>query len=198
MNDATQPIAHFLGFTGLLRRAGFAVAPEQTMAWLAAIELLGPQEIGDIRRAARATLAPPPERFAEFDALFDAHFLGIVTPGLEGEPSDEEPMRAAEDSSIGPEPLFGDETRESGAKATAAERLSARRFAPGDEAETLRRFARRCRRACRCGAAIAGARRAADRAPTRGACSATPCVMPASSFGCAAASGGCGSAASSS
>jgi len=140
--DATRPIAHFLGFAALLRRAGFAVAPEQTMAWLAAIELLGPQEIGDIRRAARATLAPPPERFADFDALFDAHFLGSIVPGLEGEPSDEEPLRAAEDSSVGPEPLFGDETRESGAEATAAERLSARRFAPGQEADTLRRFSR--------------------------------------------------------
>ena len=112
MNDATRPIAHFLGFTGLLRRAGFAVAPEQTMAWLAAIELLGPREVGDIRRSARATLGPPPERFAEFDALFDAHFLGVVVPGLEGEPSDEEPIRAAEDSSVGPEPIFSDETRE--------------------------------------------------------------------------------------
>jgi len=142
VTDATRPIAHFLGFTALLRRAGFPIAPEQTMAWLEAIELLGPREIGDIRRAARATLAPPPERFAEFDALFDAHFLGIVVPGLEGEPSDEEPIRAAEDSSVGPEPIFGDETRESGAKATAAERLSARRFAPGDEGEILRRFAR--------------------------------------------------------
>ncbi len=143
MNDATRPIAHFLGFTGLLRRAGFAVAPEQTMAWLAAIELLGPREVGDIRRSARATLGPPPERFAEFDALFDAHFLGVVVPGLEGEPSDEEPIRAAEDSSVGPEPIFSDETREFGAKATTAERLSARRFAPGEEGETLRRFARR-------------------------------------------------------
>jgi uncharacterized protein len=142
MIDTTRPIAHFLGFTALLRRAGFAVAPEQTIAWLAAIELLGPNEIGDIRRAARATIGPPPERFAEFDTLFDAHFLGSIVPGLEGESSDEEPLRAAEDSSVGPEPLFGDETRESGAKATAAERLSARRFAPGDEGETLRRFAR--------------------------------------------------------
>ena len=87
-------------------------------------------------------MAPPPERFAEFDALFDAHFLGSIGPGLEGEPSDEEPIRAAEDFSVGPEPIFGDETRESGAKATTAERLSARRFAPGDEGETLRRFAR--------------------------------------------------------
>jgi len=142
VTNTEKAIGHFLGFTALLRRAGFAVAPEQTMAWLAAIELLGPNEIGDIRRAAHATLAPPPERFADFDALFDAHFLGIVAPGLEGEPSDEEPIRAAEDSSVGPEPEFGDETRESGAEATTAERLTARRLAPGDEAETLRRFAR--------------------------------------------------------
>jgi len=142
MSNATGPIAHFLAFTALLRRSGFAVAPEQTMAWLAAIELLGPTEIGDIRRAARATLAPPPERFAEFDALFDAHFLGSIVPTLEAEPGDEEPLRVAEDASVGPEPLFGDETRESGAEATTAERLSARRLAPGQEAETLRRFAR--------------------------------------------------------
>ena len=142
MIDTARPIAHFLGFTALLRRAGFAVAPEQTMAWLAAIDLLGPEEIGDIRRAARATLAPPPERFAEFDALFDAHFLGALGSQLESELSDEVPLRAAGDSSVGPEPIFGEETRESGAKATGAERLSARRFGPGDQNETLRRFAR--------------------------------------------------------
>ena len=142
MSDTTRPIAHFLGFTALLRRTGFAVAPEQSIAWLSAIALLGPQQMGDIRRAARATLAPPPERFAEFDALFDAHFLGSVVPGLEGEPSDEEPLKAAEDSSIGPEPLFGDETRESGAQATTAERLTERRFAASSEGETLRHFSR--------------------------------------------------------
>src|SRR6516162_2666835 len=105
MMDTTGPLAHFLSFTALLRRAAFAVAPEQSIAWLAAIELLGPQEMGDIRRAARATLAPPPERFAEFDALFDAHFLGSVVPGLEGEPS-EEALKAAEDASAGAEPIF--------------------------------------------------------------------------------------------
>ena len=78
MSDTARPIAHFLGFTALLRRTGFAVAPEQSIAWLGAIELLGPRDMDDIRRAARATLAPPPERFAEFDALFDAHFLGAM------------------------------------------------------------------------------------------------------------------------
>jgi uncharacterized protein len=142
VTDVTGPIARFVGFAGVLRRAGFAVAPEQTMSWLAAIALLGPTGIEDIRRAARATLAPPPERFADFDALFDAYFLGAIVAGLEAEPSDEEPLRAAEDAAIGPEPIFGDETRESGAKATAAERLTARRFTPGGDGETLRRFAR--------------------------------------------------------
>jgi uncharacterized protein len=140
--DLTGPLARFVAFTALLRRAGFAVAPEQTMAWLAAIELLGPREVGDIRRAARATLAPPPERLAEFDALFDAHFLGIANAAPATEPSDEAPLRAVDDAGAGPEPIFGDETLESGAKATAAERLSARSFAVASEDETLRRFAR--------------------------------------------------------
>jgi uncharacterized protein len=140
--DMARPIAHFLGFTAMLRRAGFAVASEQTMAWLAAIDLLGPEEIGDIHRAARATLAPPPERFSEFDALFDEHFYGALSEAQESQPSDEAPLRAAKDWAVGHEPIFGDETFESGAKATGAERLSVRQFAPGTEDDTLRRFAR--------------------------------------------------------
>ena len=141
MMDTTGPLAHFLSFTALLRRAAFAVAPEQSIAWLAAIELLGPQEMGDIRRAARATLAPPPERLAEFDTLFDRHFLGTLG-AMETGPSEDERLRAADDSSVGPEPIFGDDTHESGDKATAAERLAARRFAAGDDREALRHFAR--------------------------------------------------------
>ena len=128
MNDILQPVAHFVAFTALLRRADFAVAPEQTMAWLASIELLGPNSIEDIRRAGYATLAPQPERRADFDALFAAHFLGARSIVPEAAPGEDEPIRAAEDATVGPEPLFGDETRESGAQATTAERLSARRF----------------------------------------------------------------------
>jgi uncharacterized protein len=112
------------------------------MAWLAAIELLGPAELEDIRRAARATLAPPPERFSEFDALFDAHFLGALHPAEASPPSDEAPLQAAEEGVGGLEPLFGEETRESGARATPAERLSARQFEATTEDDTLRRFAR--------------------------------------------------------
>lgn len=142
MTDVTRVIAYFLDFIALLRREGFAVAPEQTMSWLAGIALLGPESIEDIRRAARAILAPQPERFAEFDALFDAHFLGAVMPGWQTEASEEEPLKAAEDASMGPEPLFGEDLSESGAQATSAERLLARRFGPTDPNDTLRAFAR--------------------------------------------------------
>src|SRR5690349_5234129 len=121
-------IARLVEFTAVLRRAGFAVAPEQTTAWLASIDLLGPEEIGDIRRAARATLAPPPERFTEFDALFDAHFLGRAVAALPTEPSEHAPLHAADDAGLGPERILADETEPSGARATQAERLFARRF----------------------------------------------------------------------
>ena len=146
ISDPAGHLLPFVRFVALLRSAGFAVAPEQTMAWLDAIELLGPTELADIRRAARATLAPSPERLAEFDALFDAHFLGAAGPALETQPGEEERPRGADDSAGGPEPLFGDETAESGARATGAERLSARTFVAGGEDETLRRFGRALRR----------------------------------------------------
>ena len=139
--DQARTIAPFLQFAALLRRAHFAVAPEQTISWLSAIELLGPRGVGDIRRAAHATLAPPPERIEEFDALFDAHFLGAVQQGVEAAPDEEEP-RAADNSTGGPEPIFGEDELESGAEATAAEKLAARRFAATDEDTVLRGFAR--------------------------------------------------------
>jgi hypothetical protein len=41
----------FVDFVGLLRANGFAVAPEQTTAFLAGIGLLGPRSLEDVRRA---------------------------------------------------------------------------------------------------------------------------------------------------
>ena len=75
-----------IGFAPLLRANGFAVAPEQTIAFLSAIAVLGPRDLEDVRRAGLATLAPPPERFAAYHALFDMHFLGAPGDDLdEGE-----------------------------------------------------------------------------------------------------------------
>jgi uncharacterized protein with von Willebrand factor type A (vWA) domain len=137
--EAAQP---FVAFATLLRANGFAVAPEQTTTFLSAIALLGPRSLGDIRRAAHATLAPPPDRREEFDALFDAHFLGAAELARELAEPDADELRVQEDRHGGFEPPASDEVNEAGQAATAAEALSVRRFAPADETDILRRFQR--------------------------------------------------------
>ena len=67
-------------FAPLLRANGFAISPDQTMGFVEGVGLLGPSSILDIRRAAVALLAIPQNRRADFDALFDAHFLGASLP----------------------------------------------------------------------------------------------------------------------
>jgi len=137
--NAARP---FVAFAALLRANGFAVAPEQTTTFLSAITVLGPRSLDDIRRAAHATLAPPVERREEFDALFDAHFLGSVELAREAAEPDTEELRVQEDRRGGFEPPASEEINEAGQAATGAEALSVRRFAPADEADTLRRFQR--------------------------------------------------------
>jgi uncharacterized protein with von Willebrand factor type A (vWA) domain len=136
-----RAVRPFVTFPALLRANGFVVAPEQTTAFLAAIGLLGPRSIDDIRRAAHATLAPPPEGRAAFDALFGAHFLGDLQEG-EGLGEEDDTVRVLEDRRGSVEPLLSDEVNEAGQAATAAEALSVRRFGAETDAEALRRFAR--------------------------------------------------------
>lgn len=142
MNNALPHAARpFVTFPALLRANGFAVAAEQTTAFLAAVGLLGPKSMADIRRAAHATLAPPPERRAAFDALFGAHFLGDMELGEAlGEPDDT--IRVQEERNGGIEPLLSDEVNEAGRDATTVEALSVRQFGAESDAEVLRRFAR--------------------------------------------------------
>jgi uncharacterized protein len=132
----------FVAFASRLRQADFLVGPDQTTAFLSAIDLLGPNGILDIRRAAHATLAPPPDRRAEFDALFDAHFLGAgiaASPPTEAE-RDEVVVR---DSAPGTFDVpITDEGRESGQAAAATERLAVRRVRADSETALLRRFER--------------------------------------------------------
>jgi uncharacterized protein with von Willebrand factor type A (vWA) domain len=135
---AAQP---FLTFATLLRSNDFLVAPEQTVAYLAAVDLLGPSGITDIRHAAHATLAPPPERRQEFDALFDAHFLGkTMTVAVPAETVDDE-IRVRESDRGGFDPPITDQTRGSGQAAATAEMLAARHFGP-ESIDVLRRFQR--------------------------------------------------------
>jgi len=132
----------FVTFPALLRTNGFAVAPEQTTAFIEAVGLLGPKSIADIRRAAHATLAPPPERRPVFDALFGAHFLGVMEMGDQLATPEDETVRVQEEREGGTEPLVSDEVNEAGQDATSVEALSVRRFGEESDFEVLRRFAR--------------------------------------------------------
>jgi len=135
----------FVAFVALLRANGFAIAPEQTAAFLEAITLLGPRDPEDIRRAGLATLAPPPERRGTYDLLFRIHFLGgEEMPGAEGE--DDEVVRLQEEGHGGEEPPLADEANESGEMAVRAEALAQRRFGPERPSNALRRLAREAER----------------------------------------------------
>jgi uncharacterized protein with von Willebrand factor type A (vWA) domain len=131
----------FISFVALLRANGFLVAPEQTTAFLAAIELLGPRSLEDIRQAGMATLAPLPERLATYDRLFDIHFRGReAIERREGE--DEETVRLQEEGRGEDEPPLSDGANESGLAAARAEALVERRFPQGSASDALRRLAR--------------------------------------------------------
>lgn len=135
------PARVFVAFASLLRLNGFAVAPEQTTAFLQAIALLRPRSLDDVSRAGLATLAPPPERRATYNRLFDLHFRG--NEAIEGEsPEDEEVVKLQEEGRGEDETPLADEANESGLVAARTEALVERRFAERSTAEALRRFVR--------------------------------------------------------
>src|SRR5690554_3754651 len=162
--ELPRPVFPFVEFATLLRANGFPVAPEQTQSFVAAVGLLGPRSMEDIHRAAVATLAPPIERRAEFDALFRLLFLGQGAVTSAAAEDDEEEVEAFDDRDGGLEPPEPEEAEESGGTPTGAERLFARQFPELSEPETLRRFRRRApralphRRSRRLGPAKAGRR----------------------------------------
>ncbi|MCY4589802.1 MAG: VWA domain-containing protein [Alphaproteobacteria bacterium] len=141
MTALPGPIRPLLAFVDLLRRNRFAVAPEQGLDFIRAVGLLGPSGMTAIHRAARATLAPSPERHGDFDALFRAHFFGhaLEGPGPSGQ-DDEIPVGEDVDGGPGEQP---DEPSESGTDATGLELLARRRLGRAGEEEALAVFRRR-------------------------------------------------------
>jgi uncharacterized protein len=133
----------FLAFPALLRAHGFAIAPEQTVTFMAGTMLLGPRSIDDLRHAARATLAPPPERLAEFEALFSSFFEGRATAApAPGDEETAEETRVRDEGGSVLEPPEAEEAHQAGEAATATEVLSARRPAPLADDRLLLRLAR--------------------------------------------------------
>ena len=101
---------------------------DQTVAFLKGIALLGPRSMGDVYWAARATLAPPADRLAEFDALFEAFFRGEAGLGAIGESMPEEDAPARESGAAKLDPAMADKANESGQAASAAEAVTAKTF----------------------------------------------------------------------
>ena len=129
----------FAGFARHIRRFGFPVAGEQAIAFMQGVTLLGPRSMEDIRQAALATLAPPQDRIAEFDALFRSFFYGEATVSVSGE--GDEDTEVKDDGGVereGEQPELSRE--ESGESASALEQLGRRGFR--DDGEALHAFRR--------------------------------------------------------
>lgn len=131
-----------LGFGQLLRAHGFLATPEQNIAFLEAVRLLGPNGISDIRNASRSVFGPMPERREEFEALFRAHFLGHAL-ALPSDADPEEETEVAEDREATFEPPDIEDINEAGQEATTAESRGLRALTGQTDEDHLRRFRRR-------------------------------------------------------
>ncbi|MEM1362219.1 MAG: VWA domain-containing protein [Pseudomonadota bacterium] len=139
---APKEIGPLLAFATALRRAAFPVAPDQTIGFLQAVELLGPRGIEDIRQAGLALFAIPPQRVAEYDAVFRAVFFGqtIAAPaGTTEDDTDVMEVTGAEDQAE-----IADDTRESGPEASRSDAEGTRLIGVSEDA-ALARFSAEAR-----------------------------------------------------
>jgi uncharacterized protein with von Willebrand factor type A (vWA) domain len=131
----------FIEFPHVLRANRFAVAGDQALAFMAAAPLLGPLNLRRLHRAAHATLAPPAERHAEFDALFRQYFGG-GDPGIAAAKSlPEQDAPVSEDSGAQKEIAEIRKLNESGKSAAQSEALGIRHLR-GQNGKSLSRLLR--------------------------------------------------------
>lgn len=130
----------FVGFAQVLRRAGFAVAPDQTVAFIEAVGLLGPDNLRDVHRAALALFAIPPEGREAFDALFRAVFLGQI--GVAPTETPDEGVEAYEATGQVSDAQLSEDDSEAGSGAVVTERLGHRAVDPDGESAALSRLSR--------------------------------------------------------
>lgn len=127
-----------IGFAHVLRGQGFLASADQSISFLSATRALGPKSLADIRRAARAIFAPPPERRDIFDELFDQYFLGQMSVEKVQYETNEEAIAEATDALLGQSEDFSDP----GVQASADESSSKRVFMPIDDTAALKEFRR--------------------------------------------------------
>jgi len=134
---ALQP---FIALPQALRAAGFAVSPDQTIGFIQGVSVLGPRSITDIWRAGRALFSVPPERLAEYDAIFRAVFLGqsVALPAEGEDPS----VAAYEPTGTSQDIEIAEDETEAGDRAVTAERLARRSLGGDDTDDALLRLTR--------------------------------------------------------
>jgi uncharacterized protein with von Willebrand factor type A (vWA) domain len=118
----------FAAFGAVLRSHGLPATPDQTIAFLRGVELLGPGGIRDVYQAALATFGPEPEQRAVFDALFRTHFYGDAVEGLSAS-SETQGDQHSDSDVLSPQ---GGAQAFAGEAASFAELLRERRFADAD------------------------------------------------------------------
>lgn len=136
-----QAIKPLLALAAELREHGFAVSPDQTTGFIEAIGILGPRHIDDIRHAAIALYAIPPERLFEFDVIFKRLFYDMEIAAQ---------AKSSDDDVDAFEPTGGEEVIEvgesleqSGTDAVQAERLQTREFIQASDDQVLTEFERK-------------------------------------------------------
>ncbi|MDW3221501.1 MAG: VWA domain-containing protein [Paracoccaceae bacterium] len=136
----------FITFAQALRRAGFAVSPDQTEGFIAAVGVLGPRNMDDIYRSGLAVFSVQPERRGQYDALFRAVFLG-QTVAAPIEEDDDVAVEAYEPTGDTQDVEAPDEESEIGGEATVSERLGQRDLSDQGGEAALQQFARQAPRA---------------------------------------------------
>jgi uncharacterized protein with von Willebrand factor type A (vWA) domain len=116
-------------FGGVLRSNGFPATPDQTIAFLRGVILLGPGGIRDVYHAAVATFGPEPEQRPAFDALFRSHFHGDAVQVASASSDAQDDQHPESSSAFAPQ---RGERSPAGDAASLAERLKERRFAGAD------------------------------------------------------------------
>ncbi|WP_299500826.1 VWA domain-containing protein [uncultured Roseobacter sp.] len=135
--SAPRALDPFLRFSQVLRGAGHPVSPDQSIDFIASVGLLGPRDMMDIYRSGRAIFAIPPERVAEYDALFRAVFLDqVVQAPAEGDEDDA--LEAYEPTSARTEVEADSDDSPVGTEPTTEERLSQRDLTQGNAAAVQR------------------------------------------------------------
>lgn len=124
-----------------LRVAGFAVAPDQTIGLIEAVGLLGPRDVNDIRRAALALFAIPPEGWDAFDRIFRKVFWGHALDSDELLPETQDPGSDMANAPLA-QPEVAQQDPDTGAQATHSKRAGQREFAGFPDDLALKEFAR--------------------------------------------------------